>query len=149
MHTEGHDMGKDTVGNAPPASQAPKLDAEHPGYELEDVNVKGVTVFLGGLFATVIVFFFFCYGMGKVINNLWIKQDGAATKWTVQANNVPPGKGANLESNSAIEQEQLAHVANNFLEPRLDTDDGLQATADLHAHEDLLLENYSTVDGQP
>ncbi len=28
-------------------------------------------------------------------------------------------------------------------------DDGNQATADLHAREDLLLEHYSLVDGQP
>jgi hypothetical protein len=32
MHTEGHDMGKDVAGNTPPAAQAPKIDAEHPGY---------------------------------------------------------------------------------------------------------------------
>ena len=37
----------------------------------------------------------------------------------------------------------------NFPQPRLDIDDGNQATADLHAREDLLLEHYSTVDGQP
>ena len=149
MHTEGHDMGKDTVGNAKPASQAPKLDAEHPGYEVEDVNVRGVSVFLAGLFGTVIIFFFFCYGMGKVINNLWVKQDGTASKWTIEAHNVPAGKGANLKSNAAIEQEELQQVANNFMQPRLDIDDGNQATADLHAREDLLLENYSLVDGQP
>ena len=46
MHTEGHDMGKDTVGDAKPASQGPKYDAEHPGYEVEDVNVRGIAVFL-------------------------------------------------------------------------------------------------------
>jgi hypothetical protein len=149
MHTEGHDMGKDTVGNAQPAAQAPKLDAEHPGYEVEDVNVKGIAVFLAGLFGTVIIFFFFCYGMGKDINNQGVKQDGAASKWTTEANNIPLGKGANLKSNAAIEQQQLQQVANNFLQPRLDIDDGNQATADLHAREDLLLENYSLVDGQP
>ena len=27
MHTEGHDMGKDAVGNTPPAAQAPKPSA--------------------------------------------------------------------------------------------------------------------------
>jgi hypothetical protein len=149
MHTEGHDMGKDTVGNAQPVSQAPKIDAEHPGYELEDVNVSGIAVFLAGLFGVVIIFFFFCYGMGKVINNLWIKQDGAATKWTVEANNVPLGKGTNLKSNAAIEQQQLQQIISNFPQPRLDIDDGNQATADLHAREDLLLENYSRVDDQP
>ena len=149
MHTEGHDMGKDAVGNTPPAAEAPKFDAEHPGYETTDANVGGVAVFLAGLFGTVIVFFFVCYAMGRIINNLWIKQDGAPTKWTLAAGAPPPGKGANLSSNSEIEQQQLRQVVSNFPEPRLDIDDGLQATADLHAREDLLL-NYTTkVDGQP
>jgi hypothetical protein len=149
MHTEGHDMGKDEVGNTPPAAEAPKFDSEHPGYETTDVNAGGVAVFLAGLFGTVIVFFFFCYGMGKVINNLWIKQDGAPTKWTIAAGEVPAGKGENLASNPEIEQQQLRVIVSNFPEPRLDIDDGLQATADLHAREDLLLNNYSKVDGQP
>jgi hypothetical protein len=149
MHTEGHDMGKDDLGNTRPASQAPKLDAEHPGYEIEDVNTKGVAVFLAGLFGTVIIFFFFCYGMGKVINNLWVQQDGKATKWTIAAGAVPPGKGGNLTSNAEIEQKQLGQIVNTFPEPRLDIDDGNQATADLHAREDLLLNYYSKVDGQP
>jgi len=87
--------------------------------------------------------------MGKVINNLWEKHDGAATRWTTQAGMVPAGKGKDLESNAAIQQQQLAQITGNFPEPRLDVDDGNQATADLHAREDLLLEHYSTVDGQP
>ena len=150
MQTEGHDMGKDTVGDAKPASQAPKYDDEHPGYEIEDVNTKGISVFLAGLFGTVIIFFFFCYAMGQAINNYWIKQpDGPATKWTIAAGNAPAGKGANLASNPEIQQQQLAQITGNFPEPRLDVDDGNQATADLHAREDLLLEHYSLVDGQP
>jgi hypothetical protein len=139
MHTEGHDMGKDSVGNTQPAGIPPHLDAEHPGYETTDVHVSGIAVFLAGLFGTVIIFFFFCYGMGKVINNLWEKQDGAATKWTTAAGSVPPGKGDNLKSSAQT---------SNFPSPRLDIDDGNQATADLHAREDLLLEHYSRVDGQ-
>jgi hypothetical protein len=106
-------------------------------------------VFLAGLFGTVIIFFFFCYGMGKVINNLWEKQDGKATKWTIAAGAVPAGKGNNLESNPEIEQKQLGQIVNTFPNPRLDIDDGNQATADLHAREDLLLNYYSKVDGQP
>jgi hypothetical protein len=58
MHTEGHDMGKDTVGNTAPRSEAPKIDAEHPGYEITDVNVSGVAGFLAGLLGTVVIFFF-------------------------------------------------------------------------------------------
>jgi hypothetical protein len=106
-------------------------------------------VFLAGLFGTVIVFFFFCYAMGKVINNIWIKQDGAATKWTIAEGAVPAGKGDNLASNPEIEQKQLSQMVSDFPSPRLDIDDGNQATADLHAREDLLLENYTKVDGQP
>jgi hypothetical protein len=150
MHTEGHDMGKDTAGNTPPANQAGKFDAEHPGYETSDVNVSGVAVFLAGLFGTVIIFFFFCYGMGKVINNMWIKQDGGATRWAVERGvTLPGGKREDLASNAAMEQKELQQMTTAFPTPRLDIDDGNQATADLHAREDLLLENYSTVDGQP
>ena len=79
MHTEGHDMGKDTAGNTKPAGVPPPFDAEHPGYETTDVRVGGIAVFLAGLFGVVIIFFFFCYGMGKVINSFFIKQDGAAS----------------------------------------------------------------------
>ncbi len=34
-----------------------------------------------------------------------------------------------------------------FPTPRLEIDDGNQATADLHAREDLLLNHYSTIEG--
>jgi len=149
MHTEGYDMGKDTVGNTPPASEAPKIDSEHPGYEVSDVNVNGVAVFLAGLFGTVIVFFFFCYGMGKVINNLWVKEDGKATRWTVASGAVPAGKGGNLASNPEIEQKQLQQIVSTFPAPRVSSDDDSQGTADLHAREDLLLNYYSKVEGQP
>jgi hypothetical protein len=149
MHTEGHDMGKDTVGDTKPAGQTTQIDAEHPGYETTDVNVSGVSVFLAGLFGFVFVFFFVCYGLGILINHELEKLDGPATKWTIAAGAVPPGKGGNLTSNFEMEQKQLQEMTANFPQPRLDIDDGNQATADLHAREDLLLEHYSTVDGQP
>jgi hypothetical protein len=148
MHTEGHDMGKDSVGNTKPAAQTPQLDPEHPGYETTDINVSGVAVFLAGLFGFVFIFFFVCYGMGILINNYWEKEDGPANKWTIAAGAVPPGKGGNLTSNTEMEQKQLQEMTANFPEPRLDIDDGNQATADLHAREDLLLDHYSSVDGQ-
>jgi hypothetical protein len=132
MHTEGHDMGKDKVGNAPSTNPVGKFDDEHPGYETEDVNTKGIAVFLAGLFGTVVIFFFVCYG-----------------KWTIEAGRAPKGKGGDLTSNAAIEQQELQQMTTSFPQPRLDIDDGNQATADLHAREDLLLEHYSTVDGQP
>jgi hypothetical protein len=149
MHTEGHDMGKDSVGDTKPANLAGKVDPEHPGYETTDVNPRGIIVFLGGLVGFLVIFFFFCYGMGRVINNLWEKMDGSANKWTTASGMVPAGKGKDLESNADIRQRELQQVTSNFPEPRLDIDDGNQATADLHAREDLLLEHYSTVDEVP
>jgi hypothetical protein len=149
MHTEGHDLGKDTVGDTKPAAQTTQIDAEHPGYETTDVNVSGVAGFLGGLFLFVIVFFVVCYGLGILINNKLAEWDGPANKWTIAAGAVPPGKGGNLTSNAEMEQKQLQEMTANFPEPRLDIDDGNQATADLHAREDLLLDHYSSVDGQP
>lgn len=148
MHTEGHDMGKDNLGNTPPGAQAPKFDAEHPGYETTDVQVKGIAVFLAGLFGTVIIFFFVCWGMGKVINNLWEKQDGAPSKWANTANAEMGVKHEDLASNAAMQQQELQQMTGAFPAPRLDIDDGNQATADLHAREDLLLEHYSLIDGQ-
>ena len=53
MHTEGHDMGKDTAGNPKPEGHGPPFDAEHPGYETTDVRVGGIAVFLAGLFGVV------------------------------------------------------------------------------------------------
>jgi hypothetical protein len=149
MHTEGHDMGKDSVGDTRPSNLAGKVDSEHPGYETTDVNAGGVVVFLSGLVGFLIIFFFFCYGMGRVINNLWEKMDGPATKWTIASGAVPAGKGKDLESNPEIRQKELQQVTSTFPDPRLDIDDGNQATADLHAREDLLLEHTSTVDGMP
>jgi len=150
MHTEGHDMGKDAAGDTKPASQAPKFDDEHPGYEITDVNSKGVAVFLAGLFGTVLVFFVFCFAMGKLINNFLEKLDGPATKWKVAQGAAPyGGKREDLASNTKMEQEELQQMTTQFPQPRLDIDDGNQATADLHAREDLLLEHYSLVDGQP
>jgi len=150
MHTEGHDMGKDTAGNTKPAGVPPPFDAEHPGYETTDVRVGGIAVFLAGLFGVVIIFFFFCYGMGKVINSFFIKQDGAATKWAIESGATPQGgKREDLTSNAELQQRELRAMTATIPQPRLHIDDGEQATADLHAREDLLLDHYSTVDGQP
>ena len=38
-------------------------------------------VFLVGLFISVGVFFVFCFGLGKVINNGLERADGPANKW--------------------------------------------------------------------
>jgi hypothetical protein len=43
-------------------------------------------------------------------------------------------------------QNKVAELTQQFPTPKLQTDDGLQDTADLHAREDLLLEYYSWAD---
>jgi hypothetical protein len=51
----------------------------------------------------------------------------------------------NLASSPEL-QQQFAKLASRFPTPRLQTDDGYQEITDMHAKEDLLLENYSWVD---
>jgi hypothetical protein len=121
------------------------IDAEHPGYELSDVNVNGVAVFLAGLFGFVLIFFGVCFLLGRVINNEMDREDGQPNKWHGGA--VAKAERENLKSNAAIQQQQLQGVTTAFPAPRLDTDDGNQATADLHAREDLLLNHYSYIPG--
>jgi hypothetical protein len=140
MHTEGHDMGKPEGVHAHPA---PPVDAEHPGYETQDVNASGIAYFLGGLFTCVLLFFVLCFYLGKVINYSFVKEDGAPDQWH-QFGNTHVADRQNLEPNPAMEQKDLQAITATFPTPRLDTDDGLQATADLHAREDLLLDNTST-----
>ena len=132
----------------------PADDSKSAGYEMTDVNASGIVVFLGGLFGFVIIFFFFCFLMGRVINSGLEQMDGKTDKWH-QKNNIFAGALANngkredLKSNAAIEQQELQQMTNAFPNPRLDIDDGNQATADLHAREDLLLDHYSSAPGEP
>jgi len=142
---EGHDAGKP---EGVPAHAAPKHDSEHPGYETQDVNVGGIVTFIAGLAGFILVFFVFCFFMGKAINYGIKKQDGPTSMWRAQDMHLgetnPEGQRQNLKSNAVVEQEQLAQVAKTFPTPTLETDDGNQDTADLHAREDLLLNYYST-----
>jgi hypothetical protein len=48
--------------------------------------------------------------------------------------------------NSPELQNKVATLMQQYPTPRLQTDDGAQDVADLHAREDLLLNNYSWVD---
>jgi hypothetical protein len=134
-----------------PGAESAKL-----GYEVTDVNVGGILVFIGGLFGFVLVFFVFCFFMGKVINDALAKQDGPANKWhqqiAVNAAGGPNKVGVkaleNLKSNAAMQQQELQQMTTVFPQPRLETDDGNQDIADLHAREDLLLSHYSKVPGE-
>jgi hypothetical protein len=119
--------------------------ADSPGYEVTDVNVNGIVVFLASLGAFVGVFFIFCFGMGKVINTAIIKSDGPSNKWN-QIGSQPRGKREDLTSNAVMEQQQLNQMVQRFPTPRLQTDDGNEEIAEMHAREDLLLDYYSWVD---
>ena len=128
----------------PDHSNDPSL-ADSPGFEVTDVNVNGIVVFLASLAAFVGVFFIFCFGMGKVINTAIIKRDGPPNKWS-QIGSQPKGKREDLTSNAVMEQQQLRQMVQRFPTPRLQTDDGNEEIAEMHAREDLLLDYYSWVD---
>lgn len=143
MPTNDHDLNQ---------HDPKERSSESPGYETTDVNVNGVIVFLAGLGGFLIVFFVFCFVMGRVINSAIQKADGPATKWNkaAQIAGAPTngGKQQALVNDPELEQKQLQQLTATFPTPRLDTDDGEQATADLHAREDLLLNHYSVVPGE-
>jgi hypothetical protein len=146
MPTNDHDLNK------PHSHESHVRDSDHPGYEVTDVNAGGIAVFLAGLFGSVLVFFVFCFVMGKVINTAIKKDDGPTTKWNTLSDfagaETTNGKRQDLASNPEMEQKEFQQMTSTFPEPRLDIDDGNQATADLHAREDLLLNNYSVVPGE-
>jgi hypothetical protein len=118
-----------------------------PGYETSDVKVGGIVVFMISLFVFLIIFFVFCFGMGKVINNALIKHDGPPNKWNQFAYS-PENRGKNLESNAVLEQQQLHAMTARFPTPQLQMDDGDQDVVDLHNREDLLLDHYTWVNQQ-
>jgi hypothetical protein len=70
------------------------------------------------------------------------KEDGPNNKWTQDGGCSPAGQPAQQSGDA----EQDGQMTQQFPTPRLQTDDGNQDVADLHAREDLLLENYSWVD---
>jgi hypothetical protein len=132
MHTPNEHESKD------------KASSVREGYEVTDVSIQGVVVFLVGLFISVGVFFIFCFGMGKVINNALVKRDGPPNKWNAPTA-AESGKLKNMESNPAGEQIQLQQLTQKFPTPRLQTDDGNQDLVELHQREDLLLDHYSWI----
>ena len=118
-----------------------KIDASL-GYEPSDVKITGILVFLIALGCFVAVTGILCYGIGKVFNAYMNREDGPNSKWTRtvdirQLGNLP---------NSPDMQNKVAELTQQFPTPRVQTDDGNQDVATLHAREDLLLDNYSWAD---
>jgi hypothetical protein len=135
------------------AHPSPKGGSENPGYETQDVSIGGIITFLAGLSGFVIIFFFFCFAMGKAINYALVKHDGKLDKWHAQPVTLgatPRGeKREDLTSNATMEQRELSQMTKVFPTPTLETDDGNQDLADLHAREDLLLNYYSSAKDLP
>ncbi len=153
MHTngkEGHDAGAPSGVRPQPSRDRSQ---ENPGFEIQDVNVTGMITFLAGLTGFIVIFFVFCFVMGKAINTGLRHSDGERDKWhqapTMTNNSLGRASEGNLTSNTVLEQQEYAAMTQRFPTPRLQTDDGNQDTADLHAREDLLLSNYSTGSGLP
>jgi hypothetical protein len=111
------------------------------GYEASDVRVSGVVVFLVALSIFAVVTAVLAYGVGKVLDARMKTEDGPTNRWARPVDVQPLG---NMPSNPEM-QSKLSEMTQSFPTPRLQTDDGNQDVADLHAREDLLLENYSWV----
>jgi hypothetical protein len=112
------------------------------GYERSDVKITGILVFITALSIFVVVTAILAYGMGKVINARMDKEDGPTSKWS---KTVDIRQLGNLPNNPQM-QNKVAELTQQFPAPRVQTDDGNQDVADLHAREDLLLDNYSWAD---
>jgi hypothetical protein len=124
------------------ASHGPeKVDASL-GYEPSDVGVTGIVVFVVALAIFVVVGGVLCYGIGKVINARMNKEDGPNSKWT---KTVDVRQLGNFPSSPEL-QNKVAEMTQSFPTPRVQSDDGNQDVADLHAREDLLLSNYTWID---
>jgi hypothetical protein len=126
----------------PEDRKAEKVDASK-GYEASDVRVSGVVIFLVALTIFAVVTGLLAYGVGKVLDARMNKEDGPPNRWARPVDVRPLG---NMPSNPEM-QSKLSEMTQSFPAPRVQTDDGNQDVADLHAREDLLLDNYSWADG--
>ena len=112
------------------------------GFEPSDVREGGIVVFLVALAVLVAVIGALCYGIGKVINAHLKSEDGAPTRWT---QTVDVQQLGNMPSNPQL-QNKIAEITQTFPTPRVQTDDGNQDIATLHAREEILLNHYTWVD---
>lgn len=133
----------------PQPHPVPKQDAEHPGYEVTDVNTKGVVVFISGLMGFMFIFFILCYALGGAINGGLLKQDeteAARSPYGAASPQQLRHRGESLANNPMQEQQVASEIVQSFPTPRVPTDDDYSETADMHAREDLLLNHYTAAD---
>jgi hypothetical protein len=131
-----------THNDNPHENREPEAIDTSLGYEGTDVKVTGILVFLVSLGIFVAVTGLVCYGIGKVLNAHMNKQDGPNSKWTktVQIRDL-----GNMPSNPEM-QNKVAEITKSFPQPRVQIDDGNIDVAELHAREDILLDNYTWID---
>jgi hypothetical protein len=125
-----------------PEDRKPEEIDASKGFESSDVRVSGVVFFLLTLCFFAGVTALLAYGIGKAINARMAREDGPRTKWSQTVDVRPLG---DMPNNPEM-QNKLAEMTQNFPTPRVQTDDGNQDVADLHAREDLLLSHYSWAD---
>ncbi len=118
-----------------------EVDASR-GFEQKDVRVSGVVIFLLVLSVFAVVTAGVSYELGKWMDARMSKEDGPKNRWAQPVDVRPLG---NMASSAAMEKTIGASMR-SFPLPRVQADDGNQDVADLHAREDLLLENYSWAD---
>jgi hypothetical protein len=114
------------------------------GFEVSDVRVSGVVVFLVAMTIFAVVTGVLAYGVGKVLDARMKTEDGPPSRWAKQVDVRPLGT---MPSNPEM-KNKMDEMTQSFPTPQLQTDDGNQDVANLHAREDLLLENFSWVDEQ-
>ena len=112
------------------------------GYERSDARVTGVVVFLVALSIIAVIIGGIAYGLGSWLNARMSKEDGPKNKWAHTMDDRPLG---NMASSAEMERT-IGATTQRFPMPRVQSDDGNQDIVDLHAREDLLLDNYSWVD---
>jgi len=127
-----------------PGGHEPEAIDISAGYEVSDVKITGIVVFLVSLGVFVGVTFVLCFGIGKIINANMNKEDGPTNKWS---KTVDIRQLGNLPSSPEM-QNKVAELTTSFPTPRVQTDDGNQDLADLHIREDLLLEHYTWANQQ-
>ncbi len=144
MHDEqGHnEHGHNEQGHNEHGGHEPEKIDSSLGYEASDVRERGIVIFLVAMTIFVVVTGALCYGVGKVINARLKSEDGAPNRWT---QTVDVQQLGNMPSNPAL-QNKVAEITQSFPTPRVQTDDGNQDIATLHAREDILLDNYTWVD---
>jgi hypothetical protein len=111
-------------------------------YERSDVKIRGILWFLLSMGIFVAVTAVACYWIGGVINAHLNKEDGPNSKWT---QTVDVRQLGNMPSSPEL-QNKMAAITESFPTPRLQLDDGDADVADLHAREDILLDNYTWID---